>query len=257
MTAPQVETLVARHEPAIRRDIEAMLTAIAGGDAPAGVAVLLLDDRPGVVGLAVGSGHALAVVAGRPGAVAVQVDVEALITPVITALSAAPEAALLAARLVAEQVGIHELAHCLVAPLDDPSPEAAAALIAAADELPPRTGADTHGPRWGAAVVALAQRAILLSPDHEHAARQAALQADLVAYELDAAAIAAAIGEVTDTAAVRELLADGGAVARRVAAACRPEADRQDAIEYRRLHGAARRGLGVSQHERVGVSCSE
>ena len=254
IAATPTDDIVVRQTEIIRRDAEALLAVAAWADLPAGAAVLPLIDRPEAGGLSMGSGHLLAVANGcRPGAVAVRVDVAQPLRMAIEAAPDSPDAAVAVVRPIVEGVVVHEAAHALVAVLDAAADaDQARQWVAACDALPVRTGADAHGPRWGAAVVVLTRRMIALRPPGEQLDRESLLRADLQNYGLDADAIAEALGDVADEVPLRELLAVGGDVACRVAAACRPEAERQRLIEHRRQHGAADEGDGVSG-ERAGA----
>ena len=165
MTAADIDLLAVE----ITRDAEALLAVAAAPDLPAGMVVLPLDGRDDASGSSLGSGHDLALAHGcRPGAVAVRVDVAGILRTALTAAADRPGIALDVARHAAEQVAIHEAAHALVADLDAENSIAEAIVrVRAADALPSRFGADVHHPRWAAAVVALADRAIRLRPAGE------------------------------------------------------------------------------------------
>lgn len=250
--AALIENIIARHADAIRRDAAAILSVVAWADVPAGVSVLPLVRRPDALGISIGSGHALALANGcRPGMVAVMADIDETIR---SALRASPDDAalgLMAARPMAEALAVHELAHAITSRPDGTGTVAeAAALVAAADSRPLRTGADVHGPTWAAAVVILTRRVNALRPGYEMRAREAAMQDHLYRYGLDAAAVAAAVGIVPDDARLREVLAPGGDVAGRVAAVCPPEGERQAFIEeYRGQHRAAGDRIEVSRRK--------
>jgi hypothetical protein len=252
IAAALTDNIIARHADAIRRDAEALLAVAAWADLPAGLAVLPLTGRPEASGASIGSGHALALANGcRPGAVAVRVNVAGIMRATLTASADDAALGIIVARPMIEAVTVHELAHALVHDPDDTSTAAeAVALVAACDAAALRTGADAHGPRWAAAVVALTRRVIRLRPAHERPALEAVMHADLQAYGLDAAAVAEALGDVADEARLRALLAAGGDVARRVTRACRPDAERQVSInEHRRQHGAAGGVIEASQRK--------
>lgn len=241
------DNIIARHADAIRRDAEALLAVAAAPDLPAGVAVLPTTGRPDAMGISIGSGHALALAHGcRPGAVAVRVDVAGIMRAALTASADDAALGILAARPTLEAVAVHELAHALVHAPDETSTAAEAiALVAASNAAALRTGADTHGPRWAAAVVVLTGRVIRLRPAHERPALEAAMHADLKNYSIEAPAVAEALGEIADEEPLRALLAAGGDVARRIEAVCLPATERQAVIDKRRQHGAAAAGDGV------------
>lgn len=262
MTDSQAAQLVGIHVPRLIRDAEALLTVAGWPDAPAGVAVLPLADRPDASGSSLGSGHTLAIAHGRrPGAVAVFVDAAGILRPALWAAPESPDYVIGVARQWVEAIAVHELAHAVVA-----EPDAvltcdadAAARVAAALKLPPGIGADVHGPRWAAAVVVLTGRAIELRPAHERRGREDAARYDLSRYGFDADAIRDAVGPVAADASLRELLAADGAAARRVAAVCPPVAERQALIDIRRQQGAAGDGLektGGRHGQRVWVDAA-
>ncbi|MEI6239598.1 MAG: hypothetical protein WCR51_04355 [Planctomycetia bacterium] len=240
MIATLVENAVRVQERRLVRDAEAVLGVAAWADLPAGLSILPMD-RADASGSCTGSGHTLAIACGlRPGAVAVRVDVAGILRAAVAAAPFAPDAALDVARTIAEGVAVHEAAHALVSARDTVGSHAeAVAFVAACNRLPLRTGAESHGPVWAAAVVLLSRRVISLRPTGERIAREAYMRADIAGYGLDADAIAEALGPVPDEASVRALLAPGGAVARRVAAVCPGVAEREAFIEQRRQHGAA------------------
>ena len=259
-------TDIDRHADAIRRDAEALLTVAAWADLPAGIAILPMT-RTDAGGVCIGSGHLLAIAHElRPGAVAVQVDIEALVRK---ALGAVPQVAATvadaarevvetiaadAARRAVEGIAIHEAAHAIVAPADTAASAAEAkAVVTACNATPFADAAASHDPRWAAAVVILSRRSWRLRPADEREEREAIMRRDIGNYGLDADAIAEALGDIDAEASVRELLAPGGAVAARVAAACPPEAERRAFIEHRRQHGAAGEVGIVSSKESAGA----
>jgi hypothetical protein len=239
--SPPIARLAARYARAARRDAEALLAVAAWPDLPAGVAVLPLYAIPEAAGISVGSGHALAIANGRrPGAVAVRVDAAGILRAAFRASGADAAAVVMALRPVIESVAVHELAHALTKPRDPvATPTEAAEFVAASLRLPLGTGAAAHCPRWAAAMLLLADRAARLRPAHERPAVKTLAREHLQWYGFDPAAVAEALGDVSDEASVRELLAPGGAAARRLAAACQPEPEREAVIRNRRSHGAA------------------
>jgi len=228
-------------EATIRRDAAALLSVAAWPDLPAGLAVLPLPEMPEAAGLAIGSGHSLALAnGGRPGAVAVRVDAAGILRGAIRASRADVATLATVLRPVIESVAVHELAHALTAPRDRAAtPTEAAAFVVACGRLPPGRGAAAHCPRWAAAMLLLAGRAARLRPASEHPVIEDMAREHLRAYGFDAAALATALGDVADEVSVRELLAPGGAVAGRVAAVCPPEAEREAFIRNRRSQRAA------------------
>jgi hypothetical protein len=232
----------------IARDAEALLTVIAPADFPAGVVLLPLN-RADASGGCLGSGHALALANGcRPGAVALWVDAAAFVHGFLAALPDEPDVGLDSARVLVEEVALHEAAHALTSRLDGVGgADDATAFVQAAEARPWRhLRPDDHGPAWAAAAVVLHGRAVRRRPARERAARDAAIRDDVECYGFDFAAIADAVGSVPDVASLRELLSPGSDVMRRVAAVCRPEAERATFIEHRRRQRVAGEGIAVS-----------
>jgi hypothetical protein len=216
----------------ITRDAEELLAVAAAPDLPAGMVVLPLGGRDDASGSSLGSGHDLALANGcRPGAVAVRVDVAGILRIALTEAADRPGIAIDVARHAAEQIAIHEAAHALIADLDaERSIAEAVARVRAADARPALRDADVHCPRWAAAVVVLAERAIRLRPAEEREDLEWFARKDLRRYGIEAVAVADALGEVADEVRLRELLAADGDAARRVAAVCLPEHERQAVI---------------------------
>jgi hypothetical protein len=219
-------------ENAVRRivtDAELLLWAVAGADLPAGLRIIDIG-RASISGVAIGSGHGLAHAHRlRPGVIAVGVALEALAEDVIGLGCAGDDAA-----FAIEAVAAHELAHALVAPADgERSPaykQALRDLPALVAALSPSLGepdkeARDHDERWAAAFVAIVRRCIAVRP-LERAAWAACLKADLRRYGIDADAVAEALGDIPAEASLRELLAEGGPVAERVARAVPSLSDR-------------------------------
>lgn len=236
-----IEALVAAHAPLIARDAGELLTLAAAPDMPAGMAVLPLDGRDAVGGLSVGSGHDLALANGcRPGAVAVLVNVAAILRMSLRIYRERPALGIYCARVVAEQIACHEAAHALVADLDAEHGVAeAVATVQASCSRPIRRGADIHHPRWAAAYAVLAARADRIRPVGLPGREPLAWLELATVYGIDAGAVAEALGDVADEVSLRSLLVAGGDAARRVAAVCLPDPERQAFIEHRRQHVAA------------------
>jgi hypothetical protein len=254
MTAAQAEALVALHAPRMIRDAEALLAAVALSDTPAGVAVLPQEGMPEAAGVSFGSGAALSLAhGGRPGSIAVTVAAASIVRDTLNDAPADPGAALDVARGLVEHVAAHELAHALTHEPDAVDSAAVArAMIEAARKRPGGTGAAAHGPTWAAALVILTGRVVRLRPAHERLGRLATMRSDLALHGIDAAAVADAVGAVPDAASVREVLAPGGAVSRRLVAAVPDEAERQALIEHRRQHWAAGGVAGDFSERMVG-----
>jgi hypothetical protein len=250
MIAMLTDNIVIAPERRLVGDAESLLAVAAWADLPAGIA-LLPATRGDVGGLSVGSGHLLAVAHELPpGAVAVQVDARGILRLSFAEAIENPEVGLKVARQFIEHVAIHEAAHALVAPLDPAaSATEAKAIVAARVAGPTNDEAACHHPRWAAALVILSRRIVGLRPAAERAARERVARADVGHYGLDADAIDAALGEVDADCSLRELLAPGGAVADRVAAACPAVAERRAYIEHRWPHGAAGEAGSISSKE--------
>jgi hypothetical protein len=244
MTTADIEQLVLE----IARDSEELLTLAAGPDLPAGLKVLPLDVRRDAFGLSVGSGHDLALANGcQPGAVAVLVNIAGIVRMSLGIYRDRPDLGIYCARVVSEQIAAHETSHALVADLDGEHGVAeAVAAVQASCSGPIRCGADAHHPRWAAAYALLAARADRIRPVGQPG-RGSLVSFELAAaYGIDAVAVADALGDVADEVPLRELLVPGGDAARRVAAVCLPEHERQVVIEQCRQRGAV--GVGGLTH---------
>jgi hypothetical protein len=242
-----VENIVARCVPAIRKDAESLVSVAAWGDAPAGVVLLPMSDADGLVGgSCLGSGETLARVHGcREGAIAVRLNVAAMVRSALADAAGDTEQASELARIICEAVACHEVAHAVVAPADEQldGPEAIALVERAARRR--RAGysaaveAGHHDARWAAANVVMQRRAMALRPAWERRPRETFLRRDLERYGHELDAIANALGAVAEGDRIRELLAPGSAAARRVEAACRPDAERTAIIEQGQRQRAA------------------
>lgn len=201
-------------------DAELLLWAVAEADLPAGLRIIDIGLAP-IDGMAIWSGHRLAAAHRlRPGTVAVGVAAQALVGE---ALTLCPDEA----QLVVEAVTAHELAHALVADIEGEADEATLAVLRdlptlLADALPaasaPARMARDHGPRWAGALVALGQRCAGIRR-LSRSAWASVIEADLRQYGIDADAVADALGDIAAEASLRELLAEGGPVAERLALA--------------------------------------
>jgi hypothetical protein len=201
-------------------DAELLLWAVAEADLPAGLRIIDIGLAP-IDGMAIWSGHRLAAAHRlRPGTVAVGVAAQALVGE---ALTLCPDEA----QLVVEAVTAHELAHALVADIEGEADEATLAVLRdlptlLADALPaasaPARMARDHGPRWARALVALGQRCAGIRR-LSRSAWASVIEADLRQYGIDADAVADALGDIAAEASLRELLAEGGPVAERLALA--------------------------------------
>ena len=217
----------------VKSDAELLLWAVAGADLPAGLRIIDIG-RASISGVAVGSGHGLAhAYRLRPGMIAVGVALEALADDVIGLGFCSDDAA-----FAIETVAAHELAHAIVTPADgerSPACEQALrdlpALVAAMSPLlgEPDKEARDHDGRWAGALVAIVRRCGAVRP-LQRAAWAACGKADLRRYGIDADAVADALGDIPDEVSLRDLLAEGGPVADRVAQAVPSLGDRIIAI---------------------------
>jgi hypothetical protein len=128
-----------------------------------------------------------------------------------------------------ETVVAHEVAHSLTQPADVMvSAESLRGLTLTAAAWPapsPVKLVRDHCPRWAAANLLIASRCSRYRPLarqrwHERIAGQLAF------YGFDSSAVADALGDVGDESSVRDLLAPGSVVSRRVESACPAEAER-------------------------------
>lgn len=239
MTTADIDRIVGD----IIRDCEELLTLAAGPDLPNGVKVLPLDVcRDDAAGANIGSGHSVAVAAGcQPGTVAVMVDVEGTLEAALADEPDRPGFGIENARLLAEVIALHEIAHALVARPDAERGVAeAVAWVKAVKSQPARGDAGVHHPRWAAAFVVLVARADRIRPAGRPSRWSLTVSELARGYGIDAVAVADALGDVADEVPLRGLLVADGDAARRVAAVCLPEPERQVAInEHRRQRGAA------------------
>jgi hypothetical protein len=245
--SPLAANIVAKRSPLIARNASALCAVIAWSDAPAGVAVLpAVDGGDRAGGCCIGSGHTLARAHGyREGVIAVRVNVANIIRAALSDTAGDAVEAIELATVFCESVACHEVAHAVVAPLDQPRDVAqAVALVGRVDQNQmQRKSADAeaagHHPRWAAAYVVLQRRAMEVRPAVERSAREAFLRADLQGYGHDLDAVADALGDVAPDASLRKLLAPGSGAAIRVAEACRPAAECAAIIEHDRRQRAA------------------
>lgn len=219
-------------------DAELLLWAAAPVDLPAGLRIIDIGDAP-TAGVAVGTGHRLALAhRGRPGAVAVGVAARAIVGDAFARWPGRDGIATDEAQLVIEAVTAHELAHALVADGDGAPDEAVLAVLrdlpslvagtAPALSSPVRMARD-HGGRWAGALVILGRRCGGIRP-LSRAAWASVIEADLRRYGIDADAVAEALGPVPADACLRELLAEGGPAAERLALTVPSLGDRITAI---------------------------
>lgn len=250
MIAPALADNIARKQAArLAADAAALVSVAAWADAPEGVAVLPMIGAT-VGGVCYGSGHRLAVAEGlRDGSLAVRVDVAGIIRQAIAEEPHDEAQAVYVAGMVAEAVACHEVAHALVASLDRPMGRAAAiASLASLDAREwarpsPAREAEGHHARWGAANIVLQRRAAALRRHEEREFREVFLRAELAGYGLDLDAIDDVLGIVPVEARLRDLLAAGGDVDRRLVAACPGVEERAAVIAQRRRQRAGGEGM--------------
>jgi hypothetical protein len=202
----------------------------AASDLPGGLHAIDPGRLPGIVGLAIGTGHALAAWADRPtGCIAVLVNASHL-------LHQADDDPLLA-RVMVDHVLLHELAHALTATGDLITPIGPLLdQLQASDPPEPADDARRHDARWAAALVLLTSRATATQP-HGHLL-VAATRGGLRAYGHDADAISQLVGHLDDRRPIRELVSDRGPVAQRLQAAGLLDAPRPRLTASRRPTGA-------------------
>jgi hypothetical protein len=240
MIAPLADNIVRKQLRRLVADAEALLSVAAWPDLPAGCRIVNIAG--GLAGFCLGSGHRFAEAHGyRQGAVAVAVATEPALRAALSVWPDELPAALGEAAVEIEFVMAHELAHALVAKIDgELQPQEAKILRAlpaavesgATADSPERTARD-HGERWAAALVILSQRCRQYRPGARHRWADF-LEDDLQLVGIDAQAVADAVGDVADEQPLRELLAAGGNIVARVAAAIPDKAQRARLIAERR-----------------------
>jgi hypothetical protein len=245
IAAALIDNVVRRQLPRLIADAEALLNVAAWCDLPAGCRIIDIEGaRLGGVdggilgGVALGTGHRLADAHGfRHGAVAVGVAAECLLRRSLGTVDELTIAVGEAAALI-EFVAAHELAHALVADRDiEASVEALRALpqvTGGFQSLGIRRRVRSHPPRWAAALVIVAERCMGYRPRARHRWRDH-IDADLLAVGIDAEALTAAVGDVPADEPLRDLLADGSPLVRRVDAACPHDNERVQIIKERLL----------------------
>lgn len=241
MIEPLTDNIVARQLPRLLADAEALLSVAAWRDLPAGLRIINCAGGR-LAGFCSGSGHNIAQAHGcRQGVVAVAVAAEDALRHTLDVWGDDLPAALGEAALAIEAVGAHETAHAVVADIDtglQPGEAdilrklpAAVGTVAVRDSAE-RTARD-HGAPWAAALVILAQRCRQYRPGARHRWPDV-LRRDLEAHGIAADAVADAVGDVADEQPLRVLLAAGGTITERVAAAIPDETQRAALIAARR-----------------------
>jgi hypothetical protein len=231
MIVPLIDNIVLRQLPRLIADAEALLSVAAWRDLPAGLRII--NCAGGIAGFCSGSGHRFAQAHGcRPGAVAAGVAAESALRHSLKVWHDELPAAIGEAAVLLETVATHELAHALVAPPDAAASDAELialrmlpSAVANASPTPAERTARGHGARWAAALVILAQRCRQYRPRARHRWDDL-IRRDLDAVGIDAQAVADAVGDVADEQPLRALLAAGGTITARVAAAIPDEHDR-------------------------------
>jgi hypothetical protein len=241
MIAPLADNIVRKQLPRLIADAEALLRVAAWRDLPAGCRIVnCAGGRLG--GFCAGSGHRFAQAHGcRSGAVAVAVAAEHALRRSLEAWADELSVAIAEAAVVVEAVAAHEVAHALVADIDGELRPGEASILrqlpvavgtVAVRDSAQRTARD-HGAAWAAGIVILSQRCRQYRPRARHRWPEL-LADDLRAVGIDAQAVADAVGDVADDRPLRDLLAAGGMIAARVAAAIPDEAQRAALIAARR-----------------------
>ena len=241
MIVPLIDNIVRRQLPRLIADAEALLSVAAWRDLPAGCRLIDIAGSR-LAGFSSGSGHRLAEAHGfRAGTVAVGVAAEHALRVALDVWGDELPAALGEAAVAIEFVAAHEAAHALVADIDGSMQPGEADILRSlpvavgtttGDSSPERT-ARGHGARWAAALVILSQRCEQYRPRSQHRWREL-LTDDLHAVGIDAQAVAVAVGDVADELPLRDLLAAGGNIVARVAAAIPDETQRAALIAARR-----------------------
>ncbi len=241
LPVPLIDNIVRRQLPRLIADAEALLSVAAWRDLRAGCRLIDIDGSR-LAGFSSGSGHRLAEAHGfRAGAVAVGVAAEHALRVALDVWGDELPAALGEAAVAIEFVMAHELAHALVADIDGTMQPGegdilrrlpVAVGIVAVSDSHERTARD-HGARWAAGLVILTQRCRQYRPRSQHRWHEL-LADDLHAVGIDAQAVAVAVGDVADELPLRDLLAVGGNIVARVAAAIPDETQRAALIAARR-----------------------
>ncbi len=241
MFATLADNIVRKQLGRLMADAESLLGAVAWRDLPAGLRIIdIVGGR--LAGFCIGSGHRFAQAHGcRPGAVAVAVAAEHALRASLDVWGDDLPAALGEAALAIEFVTSHEAAHAVTADTDGELRPVAADILrkipalvgtVAANDSAEQTARD-HGAPWAAGVVILSQRCSRYRPEARHRWPEV-LRLDLEAKGIDPQAVAEAVGDVGDEQPLCELLAAGGDIVARVAAAIPDEAQRVAIIATRR-----------------------
>ena len=228
LAATDPAALVDAALPAAREAADRLLSAVAWADEPSGVRIVPASP-PGTWGLAKGSGHCSAIAAGYGGGVAVYVAAPTLIGRWTShagemdefgpAAAARWQASLVNVGTVnVLQLGLHEVAHALVAARDTIPPTSAD--IERTRELASQSYSITaaadiawHTPAWALAYSLLLHRAVMVrEADAELLALFTAH--DAAGYGIDLAAVMEAVGPVEPDAPIRPLVADAVLLAR-------------------------------------------
>ena len=241
LPAPLADNIVRKQLRRLVADAEALLSVAAWPDLPAGCRLIDIDGSR-LAGFSSGSGHRLAEAHGcRAGVVAVGVAAESALRAALDVWADELPAALGEAAVRIEVVMAHEVAHALVAKIDGTMQPGEGDILrrlpvavgtVAVTDSPERTARD-HAERWAAALVILSQRCRQYRPGARHRWADF-LEDDLQLVGIDAQAVADAVGDVADEQPLRELLAAGGNIVARVAAAIPSEAQRARLIAERR-----------------------
>lgn len=233
--------------PAAREAVDRLLSAVAWADEPSGVRIVPVAPK-GTWGLAKGSGHCAAIVEGYGGGVAVYAATGILLTRWLAragdmdrfgpASGAQWQASLVNAGTVELMaLGVHEVAHTLVAARDTIPPTSAdmercREVVSQSYSITAAADIAWHGPAWAAAYAILLHRACMVrEADAELLALFAAH--DAANYGIDMAAVLDAVGSVEPDAPIRPLLADAALLAR--VEATMPPLEARVALRSRKL----------------------
>jgi hypothetical protein len=277
MTAPtkpddaKVDRRTAIIVPAVVADAEALMTALAAPDEPAGIRLVEMVD-PRFMGLAPGSGHRVAQAYGLQGS-AVMVATTRTVRRWVAAFAnpeelwrydRAREVAIAYSGFEVAQIAAHEVGHILVADIDKPLASEAEAeairgkALGSLASIPLDREAAAHGPAWAAAVAILHLRA------KRHRSSMAELWHKVVidegrAYGFDMAAVLELVARVPEDEPLRPLLRDPIFLAR-IEHAIPPASERAAAIAQ--IRNIAPPGVpanavdGAQPHEVSNGQCS-
>lgn len=215
--AAALDRLVATHAGGLLHAAEALASAVVAPDYPAGLAILEAAGHARDA-FAIGSGHLVAEALGcrrRPAAVVVGAAARLRDQLVLHGVYGLRDA-VAAATVDVELTGLHEAAHCLANPIDEPADES---RLAACRELcsipsppcPISRRVASHGPAWAAGYAVLVARAV---PFRRRVAEPLLneVRTDFADHGLPFDLVAKLVADVPVNAPLRPLLADAGFV---------------------------------------------